>query len=78
MVLVPAHIAVGSMDTEGVVLEFTVTLPVIFAEVQPLALRTVKVKGIVVPEAAALKLTVIAPVGSVASVTAVMPVPDME
>ena len=57
---------------------FTVTLPVILAELQPFAFFTVKVKGIDVPEAAALKLTVILPLGNVASVTVVMPVPDME
>ena len=57
---------------------FTVTLPVILAEVQPFAFFTVKVKGIELPEAAALRLTVILPFGNVASVTAVMPVPDIE
>ena len=57
---------------------FTVTLPVILAELQPLAFFTVKVKGIELPEAAALKLTVILPLGNVASVTDVMPAPDME
>jgi hypothetical protein len=57
---------------------FTVTLPVISAEAQPLAFLTVKVKGILEPEAAALKLTVIEPLGNVPSVTVVMPVPEIE
>ena len=56
----------------------TVTLPVILDEVQPPAFLTVKVKGILEPEAAALKLTVMGLVGKVPSVTAVIPVPEME
>lgn len=55
----------------------TVTLPVI-EEVQPLTFLTTKVKGIEVPEAGALKLTVIGLFGRVASVTVVMPVPEIE
>ena len=57
---------------------FTVTLPVISAEAQPLGFFTVKVNGIEVPEAAALKLTVIEPLGNVPSFTVVMPVPEIE
>jgi hypothetical protein len=57
---------------------FTATLPVIFTELQPSAFFTVKVKGIEVPEAGALKLTVMGLFGRVASVTVVKPVPAIE
>ena len=68
--VVPLMLAVGK--------GFTTTLPVLFKEAQPLALLTLKVKGIDIPEAAALKLTVIGLLSNTASVTAVKPVPEME
>ena len=74
--IAPTQIA-GIVPKVNVGKAFTVTLPVISAELQPFAFFTVKVNGIELPEAAALKLTVILPFGNVASVTAVMPVPDM-
>ena len=66
----------GLMPAVGVAL--TITLPVISVEVQPLAFFTVKVNGMDIPEAAALKLTGIEALGKVAFVTAVMPVPEIE
>ena len=50
----------------------------LLVEVQPPVFFTVKVNSIEVPEAPALKLTVIEPLGKTASVTVVMPVPEME
>jgi hypothetical protein len=57
---------------------FTVTLPVILLEVQPLAFFTVKIYEILDPVAPLLKFTVIGVAGNVASVTVVMPAPEIE
>ena len=56
----------------------TATLFVIVLSGQPVELLTFKVKGIEPAEAALLKLTIIGLVVAVASVTLVMPVPEIE
>jgi hypothetical protein len=56
----------------------TVTLPVTLLDVQLPAFFTVKVYEIDVPDAPALKLTVIGVAGKAAFVTVVIPVPEIE
>lgn len=81
-VVVPATtkfegVAVGLV---GAGVELTVTFPVILLEVHPLAFLTVKIYEYELPVAppASLILTVICVRGRVASVTVVMPVPEIE
>ena len=57
----------------------TVTLPVTLSEVHPVVgFLTFKVKGIELPEAGVLKLTVMELPVKVALMTPVMPVPEIE
>jgi hypothetical protein len=68
-------VAVGNVGGSVV---FTVTLPVILAEVHPFAFFTVSVYEILEPDAPLLKFTVIGLTGKAPSVTVVMPVPEIE
>lgn len=56
----------------------TVTLPVISLDVHPLAFLTVIVYEILEPDAPLLRFTVIGVAGKTASVTVVIPVPEIE
>lgn len=73
----PAHIA-GLALLVNVGKGFTVTFPVILLEVQPFAFLTVKVYEILEPDAPLLRFTSIGVRGKAASVTVVMPVPEIE
>ena len=57
---------------------FTTTIPLILLDVQPLAFFTVKVYEILEPDAPLLRLTVIGEDGKAASVTVVIPTPEIE
>lgn len=57
---------------------FTVTLPVTLLDTQPFAFLTVNVYEMDVPDAPALKLTVMGVAGKAAFVTVVIPVPEIE
>ena len=73
----PAHMAELALLV-SVGKAFTVTLPTILLEIQPLAFFTVKVYEILEPDAPLLRLTVMGVAVKAPSVTVVIPVPEIE
>lgn len=68
-------VAVGAV---GAGVEFTVTLPETLFDRQPFAFLTIKIYEILEPDAPPSKLTVIGETGKEASVTVVIPDPEIE